>query len=264
MTIKHIKTKDNIAEILITVPSKTIDTNTKTTLSKLSQTLSVKGFRKGKVPPAIAKKEIGEEKLKQKTIDTILESAIIQIIKDKKFELLGIPQLQKADTDKKESWSFTLKLPLNPKIQLGDYKKTIHNALAKSKKNNKDTKFSLIIDTLLKKIKIIIPNLLIEREVENSLARLVRQTETLNLSLETYLASIKKTPQQIRDEYQKKAEENIKIDLILSKIANDLKITATTKEIETFAQASNLSTQHSHSIASIIVRRKTLDQLLTI
>lgn len=264
MNIKHLETKNNTAKVLLTTTPKDILTAQKKALQELVKDLSVKGFRKGNVPEEIVKKEIGEEKLKQKAVNTCLEDGVLQLIKERKYNLLGIPQLDKADVTKKTVWTFTLSLPLNPDLKLGEYKKTIKAILEKTKNQTKDQKLSAIMDTLTKKISFTVPAILIEREVNHSLSRLVQQTEALNLDLKTYLKSINKTSEQVKQEYFKKAEQNIRVDLILSRIAQDLKVSATTKEIQDFANASNTPPERHNSLAPVIVRRKTLDQLLTL
>lgn len=273
MEIKHLATKDNTAQVLLTVSAKKISSAEAEALNKLKKNLSVKGFRKGNVPVAIAKKEIGEEKLKQEAVNICLENGVLQLIKEKKYNLLGLPQLDKADVAKKTTWEFTLSLPLNPEIKLGEYKTTVHNILEKTKDQGsstlgrdktKEQKLSAILDALIKKTNFVVPVMLIEREVDNSLSRLVQQTETLNLDLNTYLKSIGKTAEQVKTEYFDKAKENIKVDLILSKLAQEMKISVSPEEIASFAKASNVPPERQQSLASIIVRRKTLDQLLNL
>jgi FKBP-type peptidyl-prolyl cis-trans isomerase (trigger factor) len=264
MDIKHLETKDNTAQVLLTVSTKEIAVAQKQALAKLAKGLSVKGFRKGNVPTEIAKKEIGEEKLKQEAVNLSLESGVLQLIKEKKFELIGLPQLDKTDTTKKTAWEFTLSLPLNPKIKIGEYKKTVKAILQKTKDQTRDQKLSAIADALIKKIPLIVPAVLIEREVNHSLSRLIQQTEALNLDLNTYLKSVNKTAEQVKKEYFQNAEAAIKIDLILSQIAQDLKITVSEKEVQDFAVASNTPSERHKSLVPVIARRKTLDQLLTL
>jgi FKBP-type peptidyl-prolyl cis-trans isomerase (trigger factor) len=264
MNIKNLITKNNTAQVLLTVTAKEVASAQKQALDKLSKNISVKGFRKGNVPSAIAKKEIGEEKLKKEAVNICLESGILQIIKEKHYELIGLPQLDKTDFAKKTAWEFTLSLPLNPKIDLGEYKKPVQTILQKTKDKTKEQKLSAIVDTLIKKTSFTVPTVLIEREVDSSLSRLVQQTESLNLDINTYLKSVNKTAEQIKKEYFKKAEENIKVDLILSKIAQDFKVNVSPEEIKDFAKASSVPPERHQSLVPIITRRKTLDQLLNL
>jgi len=264
MDIKHLSTKDSTAQVLLTVTSKEIMAAQKQALDKLKKDLSVKGFRKGNVPVAIAKKEIGEEKLKQEAVNQILESGVLQLIKEKKFNLLGLPQLDKANVTKKTTWDFTLSLPLNPEIKLGEYKKSVQNILEKTKDKTKEQKLSAILGALIKKTSFIVPVMLIEREVDNSLSRLVQQTESLNLDINTYLKSVGKTVEQVKQEYYKKAEESIKVDLVLSFISQDLKVNVSQEEIDSFAKTGNVPSDRHRSLAPIITRRKTLDLLLAL
>ncbi len=264
MTIKHLKTKDNTAIVLLTTSSKEITSAKKKAFEKLVKDISVKGFRKGNVPEDVAKKEIGDERLKQEAVNISLEAGVLQLVKENKYKLLGLPQLDKAEVEKDTSWIFTLSLPLNPELKLPDYKKTVKTILEKTKDKTNDQKLSAIMTALLTKIKIVVPSVLVEREVNHSLSRLVSQTESLNLDLKTYFKSINKTAEQVKEEYHQKAEESINIDLILSQIATDLKVDVTAKELEAFGKTSNTPPEKYSSLAPVIIRRKTLDLLLNL
>lgn len=264
MTIKHISTKDNTAKVVLTATSKEISIAKTAAFKKLKKDLSVKGFRKGNVPEDVAKKEIGDERIKQEAVSSLLESGVLQIIKEKKYKLLGLPQLDKTEVEKKDVWTFDLSLPLSPDIKVGNYKKTAKAILEKNKTKTPDQKLSAIMETLVKNTSFIVPVVLIEREVNHSLSRLVSQTESLNLDLNTYFKSIDKTAEQVKQEYTQKAEESIKIDLILSHIATDLKIDVTTKELEAFGKTSQTPPEKYSSLAPVLIRRKTLDQLLVL
>jgi FKBP-type peptidyl-prolyl cis-trans isomerase (trigger factor) len=264
MNTKHQETKGNTAKIILTANTKDISTAKEEALIRLKKNLSVKGFRQGKVPSKIAEKEIGQEKLNQEAANQVLESGIRKLFQDKTFNILGLPQLDAADTDKKDTWTFTLSLPLKPEIKLGDYKKLVKETLKKAVKKEKDQKTSAIVDALIAKIKIVVPQILIEREINTSLSRLVQQTESLNLDLNTYLKSVNKTPELLKKEYAEHAEKSIQIDLILSEISKDLKIKVTSEEVKSLAKTSQTPEDRQQSLVPIIARRKTLDHLLSI
>jgi FKBP-type peptidyl-prolyl cis-trans isomerase (trigger factor) len=264
MNIKHISTKDNTAKVLLTATSKEISSAKTAAFNKLNKDLTVKGFRKGSVPADVAKKTIGDERLKQEAVSSLLESGVLQIIKEKKYQLLGLPQLDKTEVEKETTWTFDLSLPLSPDIKLGDYKKTTKTILGKTKGKTPDQKLTAIMEALIKNTSFVVPAVLIEREVNHSLSRLVKQTESLNLDLNTYFKSINKTAEQVKEEYHQKAEESIKIDLILSQIATDLKVDVTPEELEAFGKTSQTPPEKYSSLAPVLIRRKTLDQLLVL
>ncbi|HAS68992.1 TPA: hypothetical protein DCS00_02410, partial [Candidatus Collierbacteria bacterium] len=99
-------------------------------------------------------------------------------------------------------------------------------------------------------------------EVNYSLERLEAQAKTLNLTLENYLKAVKKTIDQVKSEYSKRAEESIKLDLILLEIAKIEKIDTTTQEVEEVAKAGGVPENQLGQLKTIINRRKTIEILL--
>ena len=107
-----------------------------------------------------------------------------------------------------------------------------------------------------------IPQALIDEEVNRSLSRLVSQTESLNLSVPDYLKSIKKTPEQIREEYQKTAIESLKLDFLVFAVARDLKLTVGADEIKSFQSAAQVKDADRPYLESVLLKRKAVDSLL--
>jgi trigger factor len=94
-----------------------------------------------------------------------------------------------------------------------------------------------------------------------------KNIKSLGLTLEQYLGSTNKTPEKLREDFAEKAQNDIKIEFVLAKIAETEKITVEEKEIEeaihtakTDAERANLE-QNRHLLSSIIRQQKTLDFL---
>lgn len=258
MEIKETSQKNSTAFIEVFVPSTRIDEIKEEVVTEMIQNVTVKGFRQGKAPKNIAEKNLDPDKLSNHIFSHVLNAAIRDVLKEEKYQLLGRPVLEKLDPQKDGSWKIDFKLPLFPQFKLGDYKK----ALQKIK--SKDKKVEDIYEVLLKNIKMEVSPVLVEQEAQYSLERLENHAKSLNLTLDKYLEALKKTKEDVSKEYSQKAEESIKLDLILLEIAKEEKIDTKDKEVAELAQVSSVPEDQANQLKSIITRRKTLDFLLKI
>lgn len=261
MEIKLDKQEKNTAFVNIIVSAKEVATEEQHTLEHLAEETTLKGFRKGKAPLPLVKNSLDPEKLKERTIIHLLGHAIDQAVKDLKLKVIANPHLTKEDTSKAD-WEFTLEFPLYPEFELGDYQAKIKAAYTKEKPDNEDKRLKVAFDTLLDSIKMDIPEALIMEEVNRSLGRLVSQTEALNLSVADYLKSIKKTPEQLREEYHKTATESLKLDFLLFAIAKDMKLTVTEEEVKSLQGAADVKEENRPYLESVLLKRKAVDSLL--
>ena len=83
-----------------------------------------------------------------------------------------------------------------------------------------------------------ISDLLIENETNRLLAQTLNEVKRLGLTLEAYLNSVGKTPESLRQETAKQAEETLKIEFALAEIAEKEKISVEPQEIDAFIQKS--------------------------
>ncbi len=261
MEIKLERQEKSTAMVNVTVPAKEVATEQQHTLEHMAEETTIKGFRKGKAPIALVKNSLDPEKLKDRTVVHLLGHIIDQAVKDLKLKVIANPHLTKEDTSKAD-WTFTLEFPLYPEFELGDYQAKIKTVVAKSKPENEDKKLKIVFDTLLNTVKMDIPASLVAEEVNRSLGRLVSQTEALNLSVADYLKSIKKTPEQLREEYQKTATESLKLDFLLFAIARDMKLTVAEEEVKSLQGAADVKAESRPYLESVLLKRKAVDNLL--
>ena len=92
----------------------------------------------------------------------------------------------------------------------------------------------------------------------------------MGLSLESYLASINKTGETLRLEYEKQASDAISVDLILSEVAQKENLSIEAKDVEAALNAAQADPKLSKEldtperrrfIEAILRRRKALDYL---
>lgn len=280
------KSDDGTIQLTFTIPFKQIKSVREETAAEIGKDIQVPGFRKGKAPLDKVISQIPQDILIEKTLGKILPKLLGEAITKHKIKPAVYPKFELVKAVEGEDWQVRAVTCELPEINLGDYKKTIAGALrAKAiwtpdstktagdktdKKISKEEKEQEIIKILLETIKITIPKLLINEEVNHKLSNLLARLEKLGLTLETYLPSIGKTAETLRAEYEKQAKEALSLDLILNKIAEKEKIEVSEKQIQEMIKVSaadpklaeKLDTpEQRRIIESILRRRAALDSL---
>ncbi|WP_294962856.1 trigger factor [Sulfurimonas sp.] len=122
MEIKSNKIDGANATIEATILSEVINANLEKIAKELAKTASVQGFRKGKVPIAIVKKQYGE-KLVQDAESEALREVLTQGLADLNIAneaLIGEPNIYKFDKSD-DKIEVAIKVAMRPEIELGDY-----------------------------------------------------------------------------------------------------------------------------------------------
>jgi len=122
---------------------------------------------------------------------------------------------------------------------LGDFKsvadfreKLIGNIKMEKEKKVRDKKKAEIIEGVIKDSKMVLPNIMIEGELDKMVAEFKDNIVRTGGTLEEYLKHIKKTEGDVRKDWRTDAEKRAKSQLILNKIAIEEKITAPKDEVE--------------------------------
>ena len=116
---------------------------------------------------------------------------------------------------------------------LEDLKAKLREGIAQEKaREARDKRRSAIIEALLQKISIDMPELFIESEVERMLSQMRADAARFGLEFNEYLKRIDKTEELLRTELRLPAEKRAKLQLVLNKIAQQEKIKASQEEID--------------------------------
>lgn len=92
-------------------------------LTKLAKDLKVPGFRAGKVPVAVAAKNVNPAALAEQTLDDAISKAVAQAFLGENLQALDRPQVEVKKYVPGESVEFTAEVEIIPEVKLGDYKK---------------------------------------------------------------------------------------------------------------------------------------------
>lgn len=275
------KQLDGTLELTITIPKKKVTAGYEKSLDQFIKETEIKGFRKGKAPRKKVEEKIGKTKIYEEVLKSLIPEVYVEAVKEQNIKPIINPQISVVSLQEDKDWQIKAITCELPKVDLGDYKGEAKKALASEKiwvpgkdKEKKDEKkeserLRKIFQTLLKIAKIQIPELLIQEEVNQMLSRLIDQTGRLGLTVEQYLASIGKTSDQLRQEYRQQAEESLKLELILSAIADEEKIQVDNSEIQKMIDAApdektkkamEIPTQRSY-LRQLLRKRKAIDIL---
>ncbi|HJX46182.1 MAG TPA: trigger factor [Patescibacteria group bacterium] len=278
------KSEDGTIQITFTIPHDIVSDEKKTVLKELAKEIEIPGFRKGMAPVEKVEEKVSKETLYEKILNKILPLELSNAFKTYNIKPVIYPKLELLSSKEGENWQIRITTCELPEIDLGDYKKAISEKTKvkaiwtpeKGDTKEKETKLtqgekeSEVIKTLVEIAKIKIPKPLKDEEVNSRLSRLLEQIEKLGLTLDNYLASIGKTSQTLRDEYEKEAVDSITIELALNKIANEEKIEIKEEEIDKAINATSgdpnfaeklRSPEQRRAIASILRRREALEKL---
>lgn len=281
------KTDDGSVQITLIIPWKDVQTVLNKTVTELGKDYSVAGFRKGKAPLDRLMKQIPRETLVRETLQKILPEMFGKAIHDHKITPGMYPRFEILTAEDEKDWQVRATSCEMPTVNLGDYKKTVGGVLRakaiwtpekgdekkKEKEMTREEKEQEAMKTLLENVEVKIPKVLIDQEVDSRLASLLERIEKLGLTLESYLSSVGKTPESLRDEYQETAEATMKMEFVLGKIAQEEKLDPAESEVEAFIQASaadpNLAKQFESEdqkqiIKSVLRKRKALDMLVAL
>jgi len=235
-------------ELTITIPWKRVKGVYDKVLEKFIEQTEIKGFRKGKAPKKLVEEKVGKETLYEETLKELIPQVYLEAIQEHKLQPVVNPQLKLTSALWGKDWQVVATTCEIPEVKLGDYKGEIRKALAvekiwvpgkdkKEKKPNTENKLEKIFKTLLETCQLQVPELLIEDEVNRMLSRLIDQTSRLGLTVEEYLNSQKKTAEELKEEYRQQAQQTLKLEFILSAIADEQKIQVSDEEVEKMIRA---------------------------
>jgi trigger factor len=116
---------------------------------------------------------------------------------------------------------------------MDELKEKIEEGIKSEKEARKKEKVKMeIVQKLIKNTDLDIPEVLVERELDNMKQQMERRVQQMGKSFEDYLEEINKSEEDLRNEWTEKAEDNVAAAIILHKVAEKENIEPTEEEIE--------------------------------
>jgi len=119
----EVQNKKGLTTVLsIIVDKKTIQEKLDKKLSELQSEVNLKGFRPGKVPPAVIKSQFGKA-IYGEVIDKILQETSNKALVEKKIKAAGQPKIDLKTFGEGKDLSYTLEVDSVPELDLASFEK---------------------------------------------------------------------------------------------------------------------------------------------
>ena len=276
------KQSDGTIKLTITISKETAVKAQEAAIAAAVKQADIPGFRKGTAPKKVVEEKLNKDKLKEDTLRDILPAAYQEAVLEHNIRPIMNPKIHVDALEEGKDWVFEALTCEAPTIEVGDYKKGVKEVTAKSKiiipgkasgeagssSAGQKPAFEDIAKAILEVTTAKIPSILIDQETDRLLAQLLDDIKKLGLNLEQYLASTKRTPDDLRNEYAKRATDDMTLEFVLQKIAEQEKITVEDKEIEEAIQKAKSPAEkqnlegNRYLLAAILRQQKTLDFLM--
>jgi trigger factor len=105
-------------ELTITVEPPDYKNNMEAAAKRLSERAAIQGFRPGKAPYDIVKQQLGEVKILEEAMQSIVEHNFYEVVKQEKLETIGMPQITLQKFAPGNELVFKAEIALLPKVVL--------------------------------------------------------------------------------------------------------------------------------------------------
>ena len=262
--------EDGTIELTIILPWNQVKKAKDEVLDEHVKVAQLPGFRKGKAPKEAVEKNLDKDHVREDILKKLLPQGYAEALKEHGVSPILNPKIHVEKLEEDKDWSFSAFTAEAPEVTLGKYKDEVKNITAKSKiivpgKEPAPVSFEEISKVILSTSSVKIPKIIIDQEVERLLAQTLDEVKRLGLTLDQYLASTGRSIDVLKKEYELKAENDVKLEFVLQKIAQTEGIQVEDKEIDeainqakTEVEKQNLE-RNRYLLAGIIRQQKTLD-----
>jgi trigger factor len=182
-------------------------------------------------------KEFTKEKKEVTVDDKEIDEAIVDIQKHRAHQAMhenNVPHTEGDDRD------LVLPAPDDDFVKsLGDFKdvedfkiKLRENILNEKKLKEKQKVRLEIVEKIIEKSKMAVPSILVNSELDKLVDQFKGDLAQYGMKPEDYLASIKKTEEDLRNEWKPEAEKRAKMNIVLAEIAITEKLEPNAEEVE--------------------------------
>lgn len=122
MSVKVEKLEKNMAKLTIEVPVEEMEKATEAAYQKNKNSMSVPGFRKGKVPRAMIEKMYGKGVFLEEAANSVIPGAYEKAYDECGEEIVSSPEIDVITLEAGQPFVFTAIVALKPEVTLGKYK----------------------------------------------------------------------------------------------------------------------------------------------
>jgi FKBP-type peptidyl-prolyl cis-trans isomerase (trigger factor) len=272
-------------ELEITIPWADVSKAYDQALAEFTNKTEIKGFRQGKAPKAKVEEQVGKGKIFEEVTQKVVSKAYLSAVKSHNLRPIVNPQVKPVSMQNNKDWVVKVTACEFPKVKLGKYKEAVRGLKAKSNlwtpdkgdpksEKPKDNKPGLdqLFEEILKVAEIEVADILIENETNRLVTQLVDQIQAAGMTMQQYMEAKGLTQESLQVQYKKTAENNLKVEFLLSTIAEEEKMELPLKEAEEMIAKSKdpyvkkgaNDPQQKTYIAIMIRKQKVVDFLMSL
>lgn len=266
--------KENKAfELVVTIDQKSLQEEFENLVKEIAEKEKIKGFRQGKAPAKLVEEKIGKEKIQNQLLETVIRKVYPEVVKKADLKPVVPPKVELVSVEKNKDWKIKFTSAELPEIDLNDVKEKIKELNATSKiwtpdakekdaheKKDRDKQIQKIIEKIVETVKLDLPKIILEEELNRQLVDLVDRTKQAGMDISQYLETKNMTIDDLKKNLRAEITNNWKIDLSLEKISDEENIEVTEKDTKDIEK----SKVNPYLAAKIIRRQKTLEHLLNL
>ncbi|MEI7474311.1 MAG: trigger factor [bacterium] len=122
MKVNVEKQENNIVNVNIEVEAEVATAEYNKACRKISERVTIPGFRRGKAPRNMVEKYVGVEKIQKEALDRLLPNVFADTISEHQLDLASEPMIEDFNFTVGEPLTVSAKIEIKPEIVLKDYK----------------------------------------------------------------------------------------------------------------------------------------------
>lgn len=122
MSLKVDILEGSMAKLTIEASPEKLEEALEKAYQKNKNSITLQGFRKGKVPRALIEKMYGAEVFYEDAANAIIPSAYEDGMKESELDIVSMPEIDVVQIEKGKPFIFTAEVAIKPEVTLGDYK----------------------------------------------------------------------------------------------------------------------------------------------
>jgi trigger factor len=119
--VKVIKEEDCLVTLSVELPKEEVLRETEAVFQQIQSRASVPGFRTGKAPMELVRKNFSD-RARQTVIENLISRASTQVIRERKWEVVDTPRVEKMEFQFGKPLLFHLRIEKDPIVKAKDYK----------------------------------------------------------------------------------------------------------------------------------------------
>ena len=122
MSVQVEKLEKNMVKLTIEVPAEEVEKALNVAYQKQKNSISVPGFRKGKVPRAMIEKMYGVEVFYEEAANNLMQNSYAGAVEESGVDVVSRPEVDVVQIEKGKAFIYTAEVAVKPEVKLGKYK----------------------------------------------------------------------------------------------------------------------------------------------